>query len=78
MAKLAALVSRVGGTPIAAESWWGSCAAAGPGPHVDAAGVAAAWRVAPAELALEAEGAAISGLEAAVLLRVGCGAEVSW
>jgi len=65
-ANLAALAARVGGT---VAPWAGGAA--------DAAAVAAAWRVAPAEAALEVDGADIGALEAAVLIRIGCGVDVA-
>ena len=46
-------------------------------PAFDAAAVAAAWKIPAAELSLGADGCAIGALEAAVLVRIGCGSDVS-
>ena len=72
-AQLAQLAAQVGGTPSPLRDWWG--AGAGElGGSVDAAGVAAVWRVSPAEAALGVAGV-FSGLEAAVLQRIGGGSD---
>jgi hypothetical protein len=72
-ANLAALAARAGGVPAAAPA---AGAAWFSGGGVDAAAVAAAWRVPPAELQLGVEGG-FDALEAAVLVRIGCGVDVA-
>ena len=72
-AALAALAAAVGGAPGDLLALWGGVGHA-TGPGVDAAGVAAVWRIAPEEAALAVPGL-FSGLEAAVLQRIACGGD---